>query len=328
MSLKTILFIDPVCPRPYAPDHFEGVGGTEQTVVRVAEALSHTRMFSVWCEQRQRTETQPGNVWYAPPNACTQADYVVCLRDPSSMLEARRRFPNAKIYLWAHDLAPINYGSTLPYFHDAKCAANLVVSNFHKTQTVDRLIPWGYEGEFPTRVVYNPIADDLLPDNTPYDRNKLMWASSPHKGLDYALTLFRSLRDFNPDFKMHVANPGYIPSSQTEDTGVVVLGALSHREVINHLRQSLCLFYPNVVFPETYGLVFAEADAVGTPVLTHSHGAAHEICQHPYEVTDCRDPKKVIDRVMSWWEGGRPHVKANPKFRMSEVLKSWTRLFQ
>jgi glycosyltransferase involved in cell wall biosynthesis len=326
MTLPVVLFVDATAPKPYDPETLdkEGLGGTEATVIRVAEGLAATGLFYVAVEQHNRTETFERGAQYNLPEGVPNADYVISLRFPQLVPLMQKRFPNAKHYLWNHDLMSPDFASMLVPMKGFEAIA---VSNFHKTQMTEVLKPQGYTGQFPIKVVYNPIPDDLNPDNTPFDKNKLMWTSSPHKGLDYALSIFDNLLSFNPDFRLFVANPGYLPNHDGKNRNVIPLGPLAHPEVIAHLRSSLCLFYPNPVFPETFGLVLAEADAVGTPVIAHAMGAASEVLSHPYETMDCRNPKTVIDRVMGWYNGDRPKVKGNSKFRLSTVIKSWLRLF-
>jgi glycosyltransferase involved in cell wall biosynthesis len=333
--MKVLLIVDGTCPKPYDPGTFaaEGMGGTEATVIRIAEGLAATGLFNVLVEQHNRSvmysnlegfENNYRRACYVPPETADRADYVISLRYPPLLALMQKRFPNARHYLWNHDLLIPDYAQQMVELSNYTAVA---VSNYHKTQMQTVLAPQGYTGQFPVKVVYNPIADDLVPDETPIDRNKLVWTSSPHKGLDYALAIFRNLRNFNPDFRLHIANPGYLPSSDTQDDGVVSLGSLRHSDVIKEVRNSLCLFYPNASFPETFGIVLAESNAVGVPVLTHPIGAATEVLYHPSETLDCRNPKSVIDRVMAWHSGNRPKVKANPKFRLSAVIQSWKRLF-
>lgn len=330
MALPVILFVDGTAPKPYDPDtlNTEGLGGTEATVIRVAEGLAATGLFQVHVEQHNRTEGRirsgDSNVAYHEPDLLAHADYVVSLRYPQLIPLMQARFPKAKHYLWNHDLMQPNVADMLVALSGFEAIA---VSNYHKLQMQCVLKPQGYTGQFPIKVLYNPIADDLVPDGTPYDKNKLLWTSSPHKGLDYAFSVFNNLLQFNANFKLYVANPGYLPSDSRAQPSVIPLGSISHAEVIAHLRTALCLFYPNTVFPETFGIVLSEADAVGTPVITHPLGAAGEVLNHPYETVNCRSPKAIIDRVMAWHNGDRPHVKANPKFRLTTVVKSWLRLF-
>lgn len=328
MTLPVVLFVDGTCPETYDPSTLltKGLGGAEATVIRVAEGLAATGLFEVGVEQHNRKHDSLYGAHYVPAESCPHADYVISLRHPPLLALMQKRFPNAKHYLWNHDLCQPSVADQMLSMSGYEAIA---VSNYHKTQLQVVLKPQGYDGQFPIRVVYNPLPDNLVPEDTPYDKNKLLWTSSPHKGLDYALQIFENLLNFNPDFKLYVANPGYLPGSDvSKERNVIPLGPLPHHEVINHLRSSLCLFYPNCVFPETMGICMAEANAVGTPVITHPLGAAPEVLCHPYETTDCRNPKAVIDRTMAWYSGDRPRVKANPKFRLSEVLKSWIRLFR
>lgn len=331
MALPVILFIDEVCNKPYDPHVLanEALGGTEATVVRVAEGLAATGLFRVQVEQHCRSivseprENDDG-AGYAHIGWEDHADYVISLRSPDTLRRAKERFPKARHYIWNHDLMVPTTAQALVSQTDYTAIA---VSNFHRTQIQDTLYPQGYTGQFPVKVIYNPIADDLVPDSTPIDPNKLVWTASPHKGLDYALAIFNNLRSFNRDFTLYIANPGYLDSKGDLPDGVVSLGKLPHNECVQHVRSALALWYPNTVFPETFGLILAEANAVGTPVLTHPIGAAREVLFHPSETLDCRNVRTVIDRVMAWHSGNRPKVKANPKFHLSAVIASWRKLF-
>lgn len=329
MTKKVVLFVDGTAPKPYDPNTLltEGLGGTEASVIRVAEGLAATGLFKVYVEQHNRTEHTHGGLHttYYPPDSVQHADYVISLRYPALVPLMQKRFPRARHYLWNHDLMTPNTADQLVPLSGFEAIA---VSNYHKTQLQCVLKPQGYDGQFPIKVIYNPIADDLNPDGTPVDKNKLVFFSSPHKGLTHVLEIFANLRSFNPDFRLYVANPGYLDCDlEDKFPGVVSVGKLPHHNALKQVRESLCVFYPNYVFPETFGLVFAEANAVGTPVITHPIGAATEVLSHPYETLDCRNPKAVIDRVMAWYNGDRPRVRANEKFRLSNVIKSWVRLF-
>lgn len=327
--MKTVLFIDTVCPKPYDLNTFqtEGLGGTEATVVRIAEGLAATGLFTVAVEQHNRYEyemSSPVHYLYEHENdyPYLNPDYVIVLRDPNALVSAKKRFPKSKHYLWTHDLASSQLGQSLEILN--KSDGLLCVSNWHRVQTIEALKPAGYDGRFPVQVLYNPIEDDLKPSEEPYDKNALAFVSSPHKGLTRTLELFRALRRFNPDFTLYVANPGYFVQKEQEQEGVVYLGSLDYSQVIKTLQRSLCLFFPNTSFPETFGRVLAESNAVGTPALTHGIGATWEVCDRPdQEIVDCRDPKAVVDRVMSWYSGERPTVRGKKEFRLSNVIRSW-----
>jgi glycosyltransferase involved in cell wall biosynthesis len=332
MDKDTVLFVDVTTPRPYDPSTIEGkgLGGTEQTMVCLAEGLASQGRFNVVVEQHNREDVHVAKATYANPGFTQKARWVITLRDPRPMLALKERFPHAKLYLWSHDLADRNLGvlfSTGVFAHSG-CIANICVSNWHKSQTIETLKAFGYTGGFKNKVIYNPLSDDVVPTKEPYDKNKLMWLASPHKGLARAYDIFKCLIRINPNFRLYVTNPGYMEDSYANDPDVksrtIVLGTLPHREAITHVRNSLCLFYPNVVFPETFGKIMAEANAVHTPVLTSPIGASYEILdKHPGQIVDCRDTEKVVKRVMSWYGGERPIVRGNPKFKLSAVIKEW-----
>ena len=106
------------------------------------------------------------------------------------------------------------------------------------------------------------------------------------------------------------------------------------------------------MIPETFGLVFAESHAVGTPVLTHDCGAAREVLADPgqllpvtwalraYEAPLHRlEPRwragparladhlglfdRYIERIRLWHDGGRPQVGPDPRFRLSAIAAEW-----
>jgi len=111
----------------------------------------------------------------------------------------------------------------------------------------------------------------------------------------------------------------------TARENVVFLGSLSHDDVLREVRTALCVFYPADKVPETFGLVFAESNAVGTPVLAHPFGAAPELLT-PEQLVDARDINAIIDRLGAWKRGERPIVGAKEEVRMSNVIRAWERI--
>ncbi len=326
---KKILIIDPCCPKPYSTNKFQGCGGTEITAAAMAEALSD-KGFTVTVEQHNRTtNTNPipgfSKVWYAVPGENPPADYVIVLRKPETLLEAKERYPDAKLFLWCHDL--VDKDSTIRIL--AACNAVqpkyiIAVSDFHRNQirNIMQDLPQSGIGTR-LRVCYPPIADTLHPNGTEYDPFKLCFISSPHKGLKDALDLFKYIRRRDERFKLHITNPGYYETAPCTQAGVRVHGSVGHDEVLTLLRESLCLFFPNRVFPETFGRVLAEAEAVGTPVITHNMGAAAEVLSDSREFTDCNDPEQVINKVLEWSKGRRPTVRMKKQFRLARVINHW-----
>jgi glycosyltransferase involved in cell wall biosynthesis len=325
-----ILFVDPCTPKPYDTRVLEqeALGGTEATVTRLAESLA-SRGHIVKVAQHCRSEvSNTGSVLYAPfghPDGF-RPTHVIVLRAPAALRVAKKQFPSAKLYIWCHDIfgGPV-WTDGFPALVETQTVP-VVVSDWHKSQMYEAMRAINFRGVIPARRIYNPIADNLAPDDTPVDKSKLVFFSSPHKGLERTLQVFERFVDFPElaDMKLYIANPGYFKDAETGGLrNVVNLGAVPHSEVIRHVRSSLAVFHLNNVFPETFGLVHAEANAVGTPFLSSRVGATPEVTDHPGELIDVSDTKAVIDRICAWRKYGRPKVRGSPNFKLSRITTEW-----
>lgn len=328
-----ILFVDPCCPKPYSPKilETEPLGGTEASVVRVAEGL-RAKGLAVAARQHCRTKDTPDDseyYTYFGTDYSFTPTHVVVLRAPMALYQARKQFPNAKLYLWCHDIfGGPGWAEGFKAMVDTQTVP-IVVSEWHKTNMYDTMRSLKLEYGIPCRRIYNPVADDLVPDDTTVDREKLVFFSSPHKGLEHTLKIFAQFQEFPElkDMKLYIANPGYFPDHKTEQKNVINLGALTHSEVIDQVRSSLCVFHLNNVFPETFGLVHAESNAVGTPFLSSRLGATPELADHPAELIDVQDARAVIERIKQW-KTGRPKVRGNANFRLKNVVRDWLELLK
>lgn len=323
-----ILFVDLVCPKPYDPQVLatEALGGTEGSVIRVAEALA-ARGHEVRVTQHNRTEVSKFGATYTPPgNQDFKPTHLVMLRTAGALENAAKQFPSARLYIWFHDM--FGGPGTFEGFQSivATQTVPILVSDWHKMQMHEAMRATNFTGNIPARRIYNPIDNNLEPDGTPVDLNKIVFFSSPHKGLELTLKVFERFKDFSElkDVKLYVANPGYFKDGNTDGLrNVVNLGSLPHAEVIKHVRSALAVFHLNNVFPETMGIVHAEANAVGTPFLTSPWGATPEIIDHNQEIIDVADPKKVIDRLIGWKTLSRPKVRGNEWMRIRKIVKEW-----
>lgn len=326
-----ILIVDPTCPKPYDAASLltDPMGGTEATVIRLAEALSATEEVRV--TQHNRTEVSKHGATYSPfgSNTDFRASHVIVLRAPLVLKAARKQYPNAKLYLWCHDLfSAEGWVEGFQAIVDTQ-AIPILVSDFHKTQMYEVMKSLNFKGGVPSKRIYNPIMDDLRPDNTEVDRNKLVFFSSPHKGLERTLEVFKQFKNFDElkDMKLYVANPGYFKDGDTDgNANVISLGQLAHPDIISHVRSALGVLHLNNVFPETMGIVHAECNSLGTPFLSSRLGATPEVADHPGELIDVMDNKAVIDRIIQWKTLSRPRVRGQPNFRMCKVLREWKEL--
>jgi glycosyltransferase involved in cell wall biosynthesis len=259
-----------------------------------------------------------------------QATHVVVLRAPLMLRVAKKQYPRAKLYLWCHDLfEPKHWADGAQAIVDTQ-AIPIFVSDWHKQEFYHLLKSINFQGQINAKRIYNPIDTELVPDSTPIDKDKMVFFSSPHKGLEHTLKVFECFSNFEElkDTKLYIANPGYFKDLDVAKyKNVINLGPLPHNEVIKHVRESLAVLHLNPVYPETFGLVHAEANAVGTPFLTSKFGANPEVQDHPQELIDVRENKTVIDRLIGWKKYGRPKVRANPQFRLNKVAREWLSVF-
>jgi glycosyltransferase involved in cell wall biosynthesis len=348
--MSSVLFFDPSCQHPYDTRTLrqQATGGTEASVTRIADALGAFVM------QHNRTEACGP---YLPPGRIAGIEHVILNRDSRALPTVRALYPQARFYLWVHD--QLNPGSkrarrlasTARLLRDLGVKV-ICVSDSQRRGVEATLRAIGVDDRVSARTIYNPIDDSLAPDGSSYDERKLVFFSSPNKGLAFALDAFRALRRRMPDLQLRVGNPGYKIRRPAHIEGVEYLGPQPQERILAEVRTALCTFFPNFVLPETFGLVFAESQAVGTPILTHDCGAAAEIVGDTRQVLPITfahrayeaavsgfspqwrsGPAKLadrlglfdtyIERIRTWRNGDRPIVVPNPSFRLTAVADQW-----
>jgi glycosyltransferase involved in cell wall biosynthesis len=318
-----ITFVDPVTPKVYTQETLETstLGGTEASVLRLAQLLA-ANGHEVTQLQRGRDDLNVVD---------KNQDLVITLRDSQKYRELRAAYPKAKHILWLHDVMSGEYREhTLANLHGLSDINLVTVSDWHKTQVHEALRTGLSHGSYRLNTCYNLLAEYCIKGyNQQYDPYKLVYFSSPHKGLDYVLTLLKYLRIDEPRYYLVLANPGYFSDATGLPEGVKNLGPTPHKQIIDEVRTALCTFYPQIGFPETFGLVMAESNAVGTPVISHELGAAPEVLDGDRrQLLDCRHYLNVIERVQKWTNGERPVVKVNHKFTNHATLKQWEKVFR
>ncbi len=351
--MSSVLFFDPSCQHPYDTRTLrqQATGGTEASLTRIADALGAFVM------QHNRTEVFDR---YLPPGKIAGIEHVILNRDSRALPRVRELFPNARTYLWVHDqLRPRSKrGRRLARTADLlreRAVTVICVSDTQRRGVEATLRAISVDDRARAVTIYNPVDDSLAPDGSPVDERKLVFFSSPNKGLAFTLDAFRALHRAMPDLRLQVGNPGYKVRRSAQIAGVEYLGPQPQERIHHEVRSALCTFFPNFVIPETFGLVFAESRAVGTPVLTHDCGAAAEIVGDPRQVLPVRTAYRAyeaafsglspalravparmadalgmfdayIDRIREWRAGGRPRVAPDPRFHLSEVTRRWREL--
>ena len=314
--------IDPCAPRGYdTAESLRGLGGTEATVIKIAQALATDHAVTI--EQAARHESgRVAGICFRPMDLGTgRGEIIVVINAWKVALKLRRANPHARILVWLHNFPGRHNRQMGQQLREAGIEV-ICVSHSH-ARALQAFLP------VQPRIghIYNPIADDLRPDTTPRDPNRLIFASSPHKGLRQVISQFAAVRRALPDLTLIVANPGYmIWPAPALCAGIILRGALGHASLIDEFRRALCLFYPQSEFAETFGLVIAEANAVGCPALLHGpSGANREIASGGAQCLDEVEPEALIARL-SQWRVSPPSVDARPEFRLVAVADVWREL--
>lgn len=322
-----VTFVDPLAPRAYdgTAGALKGLGGTEATLVRVCERLAPHRPLVV--RQRARiVEAYVGGVRYAAFDMMRPLPedprVIVVVNAWKVALKLARLHPEARVHLWLH-VFPGRHNRAMGASLKAAGIDVICVSRSHARWLEDFL------GESAPRIthIHNPVADHLAPDVTPRNSNLLLIASAPHKGLAQVFRRFEALRDRFPRLKLAVADPGYLawPSGPVP-RGVLPLGTLEHSALIAMMRRALCLFYPQDHFAETFGLVIAEANAVGCPaLLQRGLGANDEVACDASQCIDTADPDAIAARIAALRAACplTPLAWGRPEFRLSTVAERW-----
>lgn len=324
-----LLIMDTTTPNPYeqATLDLQGLGGSEASVIRIAEGLAALGA-KVGVMQHNLDQLLMGpSAFYLPMKMLddVKAHNYVAFRSNRFF----DKFPKSKKFTWQQDVPGPNTWSIRDSLIDNN-ATTICPSEWAKTEY--QRVLCDKEKEDNPRIVriFNPLPDEIcIPKSieVKYDKNKLVWPASPHKGLKEAIELVKRLIDVsgNKDFRLHTFNPGYFKYDGPTERFVVEHGPVPCKELWQEVSESLCVFYPTK-FEETFGCIAAEANAVHTPVLTHTIAALSETVSSQRQFVPRNDPKSLIDAAMNWNLGSRPKVWGQDRFRTSEVLKDWVRL--
>ncbi len=353
MQKPLVLFIDAVSPFAYTGNSVSTghVPGTERIVVRLAEGLAQTHEVRVISPTRTIVE-KVADVTYGPDALMdgTSPAAIVVLRRTDVLANIRKRFPTTPLFLWVHDWqweqkppwARWHLRRALPTL-DARIVC---VSAAHRAN-----VRWawlqGQRWHLPLAVeerltfIHHGVKEPPAAEHRTFDRNKLVffssaWSpsppelSSPTARLDDVLRAFRHVRARLPEMELHYAYPEHGADQATRvkaliarTEGVVNRDRLTQDQVVDEMRTALCYFYPNRSCDEAFGLVFAESNAVGTPVLTSPIGAAPEVLRDGDQLVDCHDLDQIASKIARWRSGERPEIRLAAAFRYETMLANW-----
>jgi glycosyltransferase involved in cell wall biosynthesis len=195
----------------------------------------------------------------------------------------KKENPNSKvkIFHFFHSGIPFNSNPPIPkneihYVAVSKWYASLLIDLYDIN--VDYL--------------YNAIDDSLYNTNNIKKDNYFLFISVllPDKGILKAIRLFKEFYKIHKDYKLFIVGlkveqEGYESYNKLLSKEIIsnsdfieYKGEVSLNEKISLFQHAKALLLPlSYARPEYYGLVYAEALASGTPVITIPHGSSYEL---------------------------------------------------
>lgn len=347
---KTIFIIDPVCPKYYDLDVLEneGMGASESYLLYNLLSLINNPFvdnyqfifFQDTREKKLEYEGKNNNILiFEPLNMILEyetmdPETILLQRDPKLLHYLYKIYPNANLILYCHDFFEGGNLQTLKKDELKKIIDTgvkfLCVSKWHMLNLTEN---------FDLRKLYNINIDYnyfhyhdkiIKGKRDPY---KLGYFSAHHKGLGKALTIFKKLKEINNKYKLVIASPKYSDYEIEEIDGVELKYNLPRTEVLKEISTSLCLLHPNKEYPETFGCVNMEANALGIPVLCYKYGATAEIIKDERQFINSNeflyDPNDLLSCVqkIAKWSKDMPEITISIcGLNEDKVMNKWLKI--
>ncbi len=257
------------------------LGGTETGIIRLAAELQSKGCdVTVFTTHPNPPASQPRYLPKEAIESCGAVDAYISVRDWIPLLynvKARKRF------LWtgdSYDQFP-NFG--IGDKRVAHLTDGLLAVSHWQADTLSQAS--GFPREKIT-VIRNGIQADLFQGEELRQPYRLIYSSTPYRGLEYAPTLFTRLKAEFPQAELHVFS-GYKVYDQNEQEfaslreslqktpGIVVHGNIDQRQLAREFMKSSILFYP-CHFEETSCITAMEAMAAGCIPITSRLAALPE----------------------------------------------------
>lgn len=271
------------------------LGGIETAIIRLAEALQELGAKPIVLTNIENPPlTKP---LYVPMRAIGDlgpVDALIVVREWKPLflpIEARKRF------LWTGD----SYDQFQSMgFADKRIIervdALLLVSEWHRRTFCE-------QSGFPldkARVLKNGIDPTLFQGSERRQPKRLIYSSTPYRGLKHMLDIFPKIKAAHPDAEFHIfsgfnvyrgagSSDAHLDSAEREFNalseqlqrmpGCVVHGNVTQDVLAREFMRSSILAYPNT-FEETSCITAMEAQAGGCAVVTSRRGALPETIEN------------------------------------------------
>lgn len=296
---EDIAIVVPGTPQPFDPEaHLRGhIGGSEEAVIHLARELAATgRLVTVYCP-RPPFGAHVGlggpshlvmdrNVLYRPIEEfdAVEAEGAGCVlfwRMPNYPLPEKRTY---RAHLWLHDT---HYGATKAQYD--RFDSVLVLSQFHE-DTVNALDLKGGGTKF--RRFMNGIDAPALARHvgTPKVPGRVVYSSSPDRGLERLLEAWPAVRARRPDATLDIyyswdAVKKHDPALYARlvakvealtGTGVTYRGGVDHETLHRALAEAEVWAYPTQ-FEEIYCISAVKAAFLGCRIVSTFYAAIEEV---------------------------------------------------
>jgi len=326
------------------------LGGTESAVVYLADALAeagHVVRVYNGCADARRFRAVEYHRWQdIRADALEDApDVLISIRDWS--LIGQNRFAPLQL-LWTGD-PPDQPSARGLEIREHRTAIDYFVfqSQWHAGayRTTRGIDAWRIVR---TRLGFAPVARTRSVDRRP---PRLIYASTPCRGLDLLLEWFPIIRQRCPEAELRVCSSLRLYGVSEEDDraqfgalyerarqpGVVMLGSLPQPALAAEYEQARVLAYPNRR-PETFCITVVEAQAAGCPVVTSTFGALPEtvgnggVCVSGDPDSDPTFRDRFVDEVVAmltdddrWCEASRvARERAAGHYNWRAIASEWS----
>jgi glycosyltransferase involved in cell wall biosynthesis len=258
------------------------LGGTETAIVRLAEALQlRGHQVTVFTPHENPPPSLPRYLPLRMIESHEPVDAFIAVRD---WIPIFYKIPAKKRFMWTGDSFDqfVNYG-----IGDRRISkvmdGLLCVSQWQAKALADAS---GFPLE-KTWKLANGIELKAFQKKIEKTRKRLIYSSTPYRGLEHIPRLFLKLKERHPELECHIFSSYKIyDQKETSDylalveslkaqTGIVVHGSVLQSQLAEEFLKSSILFYP-CHFEETSCITAMEAMASGCVVLSSALGALPE----------------------------------------------------
>lgn len=324
---KTIVFYN-ATPSEFAGDELErrGVGGSEGDIINLSKIFAKYYNVIVFCNCPRPgiydgvRYMHVGDTEYLKK---IKTDLFIASRNTHLLAEVnfKEMFNIDKVCLWTHDLPESYVFDKLP-----KAIPNIdrifALTRWHRDE-IKKKFP-----DVPDKYWFNArngVDTELYKVDVKRNPYKLIYSSTPFRGLDVLLEVFPKIKEQVPKAELHVFSSMKVYGNATEDEdkkfqklydkaedmdGVVYHGSVTRKELAKHMKESAVMTYPNH-YKETMCISAAEAIVAGTPIVTSKLAALPEVI--PPKCATFIDGDAHSERYKKWFISSVVEILKNPK---------------